>query len=48
MPLFYFNKTMETRILTIEVNAQLNVHFEHFIEVFQHCKKSNANLPFLG
>ncbi len=36
MPLFTFTKHKETNRLTVEENTQFNVHFEHFIENFNH------------
>ena len=42
MPLFTFIKHKETSILTVEENAQFNVHFGHFIEIFKHCEECSA------
>ena len=43
MPLFSIFKFMETNILGVIENAQFNIHFGHFIEIFEHDRKWNAN-----
>ena len=46
--MFAFIKHKKINILAVIENAQFNIHFGHFIEIFQHCKKWNANSLFAG